>query len=222
MTADGARPGRRRIPRRRAGQQIVEAVVEAAEQLVAEAGIEHLTTARLAERSGTSVGSIYQYFESKEAVLFEVGRRLERRALGLAVARLAALPEASLADARDIFIDVLLGPELGHLRVRQAVLRFVPREGMERESRSVDEDAAEVVAEILARHRDALRPGPVNIMGFVVQHALESVVESAVLQAPELLEDPAFREELRRLASAYLGLSPPEPASPPSTGSETR
>lgn len=50
----------------------MSAILEAAAQVLAKEGAPRFTTARVAERAGVSVGSIYQYFPNKAAILFRL------------------------------------------------------------------------------------------------------------------------------------------------------
>ena len=52
--------------------ELVAAILEAAVQVLAEEGAQRFTTARVAERAGVSVGSLYQYFPNKAAILFRL------------------------------------------------------------------------------------------------------------------------------------------------------
>ena len=56
---------------------MVAAIVEAAAQVYSKNGLEAATTNEIAERAGVSVGSLYQYFPNKLALLFAVNERLE-------------------------------------------------------------------------------------------------------------------------------------------------
>src|SRR4051812_23296526 len=60
---------RRRLPKQRRSQATADAIVEAAARVFAEHGLEKSTTARIAEVAGVSVGSMYQYFPSKDALI---------------------------------------------------------------------------------------------------------------------------------------------------------
>src|SRR3546814_9174202 len=67
----------RKLPRQERSKATVEAILIAATQVLIEDGYERATTARVAERAGVSVGSLYQYFPNKEALvgtLVEIGR----------------------------------------------------------------------------------------------------------------------------------------------------
>ena len=62
----------RKQPQQARSAELVSAVLEAAIQVLAEEGAQRFTTARVAERAGVSVGSLYQYFPNKAAILFRL------------------------------------------------------------------------------------------------------------------------------------------------------
>lgn len=62
----------RKQPKQARSNQLVEAVLEAAVQVLTSEGAQRFTTARVAERAGVSVGSLYQYFPNKAAILFRL------------------------------------------------------------------------------------------------------------------------------------------------------
>ena len=62
----------RKQPRQARSAELVAAVLEAAAQVLAKEGAQRFTTARVAEKAGVSVGSLYQYFPNKAAILFRL------------------------------------------------------------------------------------------------------------------------------------------------------
>ena len=62
----------RKSPRQARSAQLVADILEAAARVLAEEGAHRFTTARVAERAGVSVGSLYQYFPNKAAILFRL------------------------------------------------------------------------------------------------------------------------------------------------------
>jgi AcrR family transcriptional regulator len=62
----------RKVPQQARSSELVAAVLEAAVQVLEAEGAQRFTTARVAERAGVSVGSIYQYFPNKAAILFRL------------------------------------------------------------------------------------------------------------------------------------------------------
>ena len=103
MSDDGAplKHTMRREPTRARGQQRVARILDAAEQLFAEAGYEHTTTNEIAARANTSIGSLYQFFPNKEAVLHAVA---ERYSAGLSVAY-----DELLGQAASLPLEALVG-----------------------------------------------------------------------------------------------------------------
>lgn len=81
----------RKSPRQGRSIATVEAIFEATLQVLASDGLIRLNTTRIAHRAGVSVGTLYQYFPNKQALLFAV---LERH-----LAMLAAAIETACQDS---------------------------------------------------------------------------------------------------------------------------
>src|SRR5438270_13603497 len=82
------------MPKQTRAKATIEIILEATAQILVEGGYERLPTNHVARRAGVSVGSIYQYFRSKEALVTAlVDRHLDR---------LTALVAGELAAAVDL------------------------------------------------------------------------------------------------------------------------
>lgn len=62
----------RKQPQQARSTELVAAILQAATQVLAKEGASRFTTARVAEKAGVSVGSVYQYFPNKAAILFRL------------------------------------------------------------------------------------------------------------------------------------------------------
>lgn len=62
----------RKQPKQARSADLVAAILEAAVQVLAKEGAQRFTTIRVAEKAGVSVGSLYQYFPNKAAILFRL------------------------------------------------------------------------------------------------------------------------------------------------------
>src|SRR6201999_3654795 len=62
----------RKQPKQARSAQLVSDILTAAAQVLARDGAHRFTTARVAEKAGVSVGSLYQYFPNKEVILFRL------------------------------------------------------------------------------------------------------------------------------------------------------
>lgn len=62
----------RKSPKQARSNVLVSTILEAAIRVLTEEGAQRFTTARVAERAGVSVGSLYQYFPNKASILFRL------------------------------------------------------------------------------------------------------------------------------------------------------
>ena len=89
-------------PRKHASQQrsraTVDALVEATARILVKEGFDKASTNRIADKAGVSIGSLYQYFPGKEALVAAVGERHRRELMDTvraALAEVEALPVAA-------------------------------------------------------------------------------------------------------------------------------
>ncbi|HVI99086.1 MAG TPA: TetR family transcriptional regulator [Sphingomonas sp.] len=73
----------RKQPQQARSTDLVAAVLDAAVQVLTTDGARRFTTARVAARAGVSVGSLYQYFPNKAAILFRLQSDEWRRTAAL-------------------------------------------------------------------------------------------------------------------------------------------
>ncbi|MBY4606515.1 TetR family transcriptional regulator [Rhizobium sp. 9T] len=78
-----ARISSRKQPKQVRSTELVAAILDAAAQVLAREGAQRFTTARVAERAGVSIGSLYQYFPNKAAILFRLQSDEWRETTGL-------------------------------------------------------------------------------------------------------------------------------------------
>src|ERR1700691_6781122 len=75
MNAKREKTAVRRRPRQRRAHQTVEAVLDAVSRVLKRDGVKAVTTNRIAEVAGVSIGSVYQYFPDKQAIFVALHRR---------------------------------------------------------------------------------------------------------------------------------------------------
>lgn len=68
-----------RAPQQDRGHRRVEQILDAAEAVFADVGVDAATTNAIAERAGASMGSLYHFFRDKDAIVLAVGRRFAER-----------------------------------------------------------------------------------------------------------------------------------------------
>lgn len=196
----------RKQPRQARSRALVEAILDATERVLAQGGTEQATTTRIAEVAGVSVGSLYQYFPSRDALLAAVIERRVERDEQVLHARLDALGDASLAARLRAGAHLLVDtyrrePELYRTMVDEMdrVARDVRVQAM------IDDAIARIVA-LLAPHREALAVDDLELAAYTLVTAQVAVARDAVRRRPELLEGPRLADMLGTLAVRLLGL----------------
>ncbi len=191
--------------------QTVEAIFTATAQIVGKDGETAVTTNRIAQVAGFSIGTLYQYFPSKESILLAMVERERERVQGQ-IQQLLDEAVAARRDVREVLRDMvrlLVGAfgTGGRSRVGKAMVRLgwridhhdritaALREGAERNalalSRLVDEGDATVRA-------------PTPAMMFVATRAVMGAIRSASLEGSPLLGTPVFEDELVRMLWGLL------------------
>lgn len=101
-----------RTPQQERGQRRVESILDAAEQVIAEGGVEAATTQAIAERAGASMGSLYHFFPGKDAIVIALARRYAEEMQALNA--IAMSDEAMALPLAELF-ERIIGSHVGFI-----------------------------------------------------------------------------------------------------------
>jgi AcrR family transcriptional regulator len=150
----------RKAPKQARSNELVAAVLEAAIQVLAAEGAQRFTTSRVAEKAGVSVGSLYQYFPNKAAILFRLQSDEWRRTTVMLIGILADTARPPLDRLRSL-VHAFVRSECEEAALRVALNDAAPlyRDAPEvREVRQAGEEAIHAfLREALPRAPDATR-----------------------------------------------------------------
>ena len=189
----------RKRPTQERAQATVDAIVLAAAHLLKTEGSERLTTNRIAEVAGVSIGSLYQYFPNKHAVVAELRARHTEWFEKTLRSEAARRSSASLREGVRPAIERLIAMHRIDPVLHRALApgdRALSAEG-EREYRAVLRD-------FLVAKAPQLRPLDPETVSYIAVRALEAVIHATALEAPERLEDPEFTREVTELLVRYV------------------
>jgi AcrR family transcriptional regulator len=198
----------RKKPRQERSRATVEAILEAAAHILVAHGFEDTTTRQVAERAGVSIGSLYQYFPSKEALITALVERQVQRVLDVCT---EALQSQGQRSTREVVRDVALGLMKAYAvnpRLHQVLISEGQRLGMMDRLQAFEQRIEAVVRGFLLHYRGDLRPHRVELATFLLTRAIRGVIWSAAIERPELFEDPELADELGELMLGYLLPSP--------------
>ncbi len=195
----------RRAARQERSQATVDAILEAAARLFAEGGLDEVNTNRIAELAGVSIGSLYQYFPGKEAILGELIDRHSEQTIAVLAAKLAEFDTRPIPAVLREIVEILLEADTIDLNLHRVFLDRLPDAGrIEQRSGEIRRVTAAVRQLLLERRGDELAVRDRDVAAVVLVHALEAVTNAVVFEFPERLRDPALVEEITALAVRYL------------------
>lgn len=179
-----------------------EALIEAAARVFVKEGYAKATTNRIAAAAGVSVGSLYQYFPSKDAIAVELLRRYRDGLVALVASRLEPTTRETFPSiVRDLLRDLLraegINPALHRVLIEQ-VLRTSAR----REMLGFEERLEAVIGSALRASRVELDN---ELASFILVRVVLAVVQSVVVDRPKL-NTPELVDELTRLVVGYVGM----------------
>jgi len=199
MTLTAPRP--RKSPSQRRSADTVETIVEAAVRILRRDGYAGLTTRRVAEIAGVSVGSLYQYFPNRQAIVAD----LVRRRLASFIAVIEATDISAAADLRAAVVTLMtafLAEKRGSLWLSVAV-----HEAMgEVHGRQVIAEQLSAAVPALANRLSAAAGAPIDPRRLALGlAAVDGAIWAAVAQDVESIATPAFRDTLSDILLAALG-----------------
>lgn len=193
----------RKKPSQARAQVTVAAILEATAHILSETGYDALSTNRVAARAGVSIGSLYQYFPSKEALVAElVDRQCDRLNALFGEVFLDAQTLAPHALARAI-IAAIYRAKVEDPQLSRVLREQLPKVGKLRRLEESLARITEVVAGYLQQHRGLLRVACPERAAFYAVELGESLTMSAVLKRPEEDADIAI-DEITDIVVRYL------------------
>lgn len=194
----------RRTPRQERSRQTVDAVFEAMLQVFESQDTEDPSMQRIADRAGVSVGSVYQYFPTKQSLVNAlIGFHLRRKmaALSQAITAAKGLPPD---DAAEALVEAVLEDKRSHTRIELSLIRAFTRSGDLATLTQYDGEMVELVRGFLESLGAGVRQTDLALAAFIVSNALRTAILLSVVQAPEHLSNPDFKRELVHLVRSYL------------------
>lgn len=193
----------RKEPKQARSSDLVTAILDAAIQVLEKEGAARFTTARVAERAGVSVGSLYQYFPNKAAILFRLQSDEWRQTTQMLGSLLADDSQPPLRRLRNL-VHAFIRSECDEARMRIALADAAPlyRDAPEaREAKAASEGIFQAfMAEVLPLAAESQR----TLARELLTTTLGSVGKQFSESPRSAEEIAAFSEAMADMFCAYL------------------
>lgn len=196
----------RKTPSQARSKATVEAILVAGAQVFRRQGYAGATTDRVAERAGVSVGSLYQYFPNKDAILVALAERHIDAGFALVRELLAeALTDVPVLESllrRFVVAMIALHehePELHRVLFEEAPLPSSVR----RQLRVRENEFASEICELLEAHPEVRMRDP-KVTAYVLVHTVDALVHNFILHPPKGIDGESLIEEMVRMLFGHL------------------
>ena len=193
----------RKSPRQARSAVTVVAIHTAAIQVLLSEGVGRMTTTRVAERAGVSVGTMYQYYPHKEALMFAIIDRHIGSIMDAMLTAAGLLRGKTLGQISDGLVNAWLNIKVEDIASSRATYGLAAEFDVSELVRREGERFAHALEELLLSASDAVPVRPkaaafmlITVMGGAVRNVLE---QGAVDAEIEIL-----RAELPLVCGAYL------------------
>ena len=191
----------RKKPSQTRALRTIDTLFEAAIRILASEGEAGFTTNRIAERAGFSIGTLYQYFPSKEAIVVALVRRHRERVLRELDVMLQRCidGEYGVEHALRIYLRTIVDA-FGR---GQKAQRLLARLGWQLDAPAAIvaamDDGAERIRNALVRLDDPELPVPDEPTLYMLTRAVIGAVRAAAVEENPVLDDPRFEDALFRM-----------------------
>jgi AcrR family transcriptional regulator len=195
----------RRRPRQARAQATVDAIIQATARVLVEDGYDRASTNRIAQAAGVSIGSLYQYFPSKEALVAALVETHVDRMMEAVTRILDTDNEPSdLHSSADTLVRALISAYRVDPKLHHVLCQEVPKIGDLRRIYEFEQTLADVVRRHLQSLRHQIRHQNIDRAVFLLINAVPSVIRAAIEGDADGANDPALRADLTDMILRYL------------------
>jgi len=185
---------------------MVQRIVDAGARVLAEAGYAAGTTNRMASVAGVSIGSLYQYFPDKDAIVTELVRRHIDDGVREIEARLSApgVGATTLAQRTRVFVEATVAIHRDDPALHRVLFEEAPHTPEVLSAlRRFERDTVAAVEILLAKDPE-VHVRDIPLAAYITVTAIESITHKYVSSHPEGIDAEAFIDELTTLVVGYL------------------
>jgi AcrR family transcriptional regulator len=209
-------------PRKQAAQvrsrATVDALIEATARILVKEGYDRASTNRIAEHAGVSVGSLYQYYPGKEALVAAVIARHNQEIMQMVRGVLTEVASQPVDKAVRKLVTVAIEAHRINPKLHRVLAEQIPRTGRLENLETFNRETLALFRAYLEGRKDELRVRDLDLAAFVCVTTIEALAHTAVLHRSAMLSDDTVGmlvDEATRLVVGYLqalSISPVRPA----------
>lgn len=194
----------RRVPKQDRSRRRYDEILDAAANVFAKEGLEAATTNEIADSAGMSIGSLYQYFDDKEAIIAALWDRYVEMINDITSDFLAAeVVEWPVQKAVDRVMDPVITFHTRHAAFSRLWIGADLSAGRKKSIRSVDAAVLGRLETLLTLRMRGMRRERARLIATTAQSALKSLLALLIRS-----DDPRYQKgvtrEVKRMIVEYM------------------
>jgi AcrR family transcriptional regulator len=199
------------LPRKEASQgrsrATVEALLDATARVLVREGYDRTSTNRVAQIAGVSVGSLYQYFPSKEALVAAVIERHNNEMMQIVRQALGKVALSPIEIAARELVSVMINAHRVDPKLHRILAEQTPRVGRLQNIERVEQEALALVRAYLDAHSGEVGVEDLDLAAFFCVTIVEALTHAAIVHRPEAVSNDQvdkLTNEITYLLVSYL------------------
>lgn len=185
----------------------MDALLEATARILVADGFDRASTNRIARLAGVGIGSLYQYFPNKEALVGAVVDRHSEATMQIVRAALARVALRPVEEAIGALVRVGIDSHRVNPKLHRVLTEQVPRVGRLENIQAVGRETYALVRAYLEAHREELTVTDTDLAAFICVTTVEALTHAAVVDRPDAISDveaDKFVDEVTLVILRYL------------------
>jgi len=194
----------RKSPKQSRSRTLVDSAVEAAARVLSKLGYDAASTNRVAEAAGISIGSLYQYFPNKDALMAAVIDRQLADYTTKLEQEFARLPGLSPVRGIEIVIRHLVSAYLGNRKLLSVIFEQLPRTQRMKNILHARRHGIKLVKGALERNQEILKVKDIDRASYIVVNAVMGVLLTAIIDDQLAMSEEEISTELIEMIQGYV------------------
>ncbi|XDZ52106.1 TetR/AcrR family transcriptional regulator [Neisseriaceae bacterium CLB008] len=194
----------RKLPKQARAQYMVNIILEATARILAKRGYAGTNTNLIASEAGVSVGSIYQYFPNKDALISALHERHAEQMAEIIDTVFADAQPHNLREHVSVMVHSLMAAHQCEPQLHQVLEREFPYFDVPNEQSPADQLIFQRVRRLLASFQEQITQTNLDLATWTVMQITEALVHTAVIDPPANLSLPHIEEAIIDAIMGYL------------------
>jgi AcrR family transcriptional regulator len=194
----------RKQPLQERSRLTVNTILQASTQILNQIGLEDLSTNKIAQKAGISIGSLYQYFPNKESIIAALLEQYVEKQFFIIREEMGKQKGKDLESTIRSIVHAYLAGKKSTTKFNKFFAQMLFKIDGIKQIQLIDDRVADFLKQHVMVYKNELRDGNIDWMVFNMINIMKVVPVSVMFDSKLKLDDPDFEEELCLLLIGYL------------------